>query len=616
MATLDQLERALQNAHTAGDADAANVFANEIIKMRQAPQATAAPQASAADEGIPQPRVPLPFNEATNYIGRALKNVPSSGANLVSGAYHAITNPIETVGNIADVAAGGLRAAVPEGVRNFIDKLDNPENTKRIADTASQFGGVIADRYGSPAAIAKTFETDPVGAAADLSMILGGAGGVARRMGATDVGGALTRGAELTNPINALAPVGNKVMSGAQGITNWLNPKNTTLLAAAEGRGPEIVNALRAPAREIVPGYMPTAAEAASEVSGTIYPAVQEILAKKYAPTPYAEQAGAAQAARAAAIQAVGETPEALAAAKTTRRNITEPLYTAAQEGVGPVNVKPALDIIDEALNKNPGNTALVKEMKSIRDNMAELTTPGDVSSIIDDIKIRLKNPENAFIKKHLVGIKDALIESVPGMEEAQKTFQTLSTPVNRMEVGQFLEGKLGTGLAAENASAFAEAVKNAPATIKKATGESRFDTLLQAVGDPAAVKAIEDVRADLMRAARTEEKAARGATAARDIVPDVTIKGPPMLNKVVTVANEILKKVGGKLSKKLAIEIATEMLNPEAAAIAMQKALDWEARNARIGQAVRGATQATTAPINALTALSAPVNQNALVGR
>lgn len=570
----------------------------------------------AVGDGMPQPRVPLPFNEATNYIGRMLSNAPESGGKFIGNMYHAVTSPLETAGGIADLAAGGLRAAVPEGVRNFIDKLDNPETTKRIADTASQFGGDMADRYGSPAAIAKTFETDPVGAFADLSVIFGGAGGLARRAGAPNVGGALTRGAELTNPINALAPVGDWALKGTQAVTNWLNPKNTTLLASAEGRGPEIVNALRAPAREIVPGYTPTAAEAAAEVSGTIYPAMQEILAKKYAPTSYAEQADAAQAARVAAIQAVGETPEALAAAKTTRRNVTEPLYTAAQEGVGPVNVKPALDIIDEALNKNPGNTALVKEMKSIRGNMAELTTPGDVSSIIDDIKIRLKNPENAFIKKHLVSVKDALIESVPGMEEAQKAFQNLSTPVNRMEVGQFLEGKLGTGLAAENAAGFAEAVKNAPASIKKATGESRFDTLLQAIGDPAAVKAIEDVRADLMRAAKTEEKAARGATAARDIVPDVTIKGLPMLDKVVTITNEILKKVGGKLSKKLAIEIATEMLNPEAAAIAMQKALDWEARNARIGQAVRGATQATTAPLNALTAISAPVNQNALAGR
>jgi len=652
MATLDQLERALQNAHTAGDADAAKVFANEIIKMRQEPQATATPRAPAVDEGIPQPRVPLPFNEATNYVGRALSNVPESAGNFIGGAYHAITNPVETVSNIGDVAAGGLRAAVPEGVRNFIDKLDNPETTKRISSAASQFGGVMADRYGSPAAIAKTFETDPVGAAADLSMVFGGAGGLARRAGAADVGGALTRGAEFTNPINALAPIGNKVMSGVQGITNWLNPKNTALIAAGEGRMPEIINALRQPNVELVPGSVPTAAQAASGVSGTVLPALEKNVSALM-PTEYGELAARNEAARRAALAPVAGTEAELAAAKETRRETSKQNF----EKAGAQTVEPDAALTE--LMQTPAMQDAINRARTTAENKREpfnleMGTPASeapskivgpdgrpiinavpevpaniTAAALHDVKVQLDkmikdtSPSTPGAVKHDIdairSVKSDLVDwlekNAPGYSEARGAHVELSKPINRMEVGQFLEDKLKGALGEERGPAFANAAVSPAETIKAVTGRNNLKTYGDVLG-PEGAKVVESIRADLQREAETAAKAKQGGQAAKEVIPESEMTGPRALSRIVAISNDLMRRIGSKIDRKVAMEIAADLLNPTTGANAFEAALNYQKRNARIGQAVRGATQATTAPINALTALSAPVNQNALAGR
>ena len=627
-------------------------YSDTEIVQHLATSAAKPPSAPAVSDGMPQPRVPLPFNEATNYIGRALSNVPASGANMIGGVYHAITNPVETAGGIADLAAGGLRAAVPESVRNFIDKLDSPENTKRIAATASQFGGVMADRYGSPAAIAKTFETDPVGAAADLSMILGGGALGATRAGATNVGNVLTRGAELTNPINALAPVGNKVMSGVQGVTNWLNPKNTALIAAGEGRIPEIVNALRQPNIELVPGSVPTSAQAASNVSGTVLPALEKNVSALM-PTEYAEQAARNEAARRAALGPVAGTEAELAAAKETRREtskqnfenvgaqvvepdamLTELMQTPAMKdainrarttaenkrepfnlemgtpaGEAPSKIvgpdgRPVITAVPEV----PANitAGALHDVKVQLDKMLKPSTPATPSAVVHDVDA---------IRKVKADLVDWLENNAPGYTEARGAHVELSKPVNRMEVGQFLEGKLKGALGEERGPAFANAAVSPAETIKAVTGRNNLKTYESVLG-PDGAKVVESIRADLQREAETAAKATQGGKLAKDIMPEVEMTGPRALSRIVAVSNDIIRRIGGKIDRKIAMEIAADLLNPTTGANAFEAALNWQKRNARIGQAVRGATQATTAPINALTALSAPVNQNALAGR
>jgi len=140
-----------------------------------------------------------------------VKNVPKSAANFAGGLWQAVTNPIDTVTTLADAAAGGLRNLVPNRVRSAIDTIDwNPQAADRATATADAVGQVYKDRYGGARNILSTIENDPVGAAADLSTVLGLGGGAARAVGLTKPADVLSKAASVTNPVNAAVQVGSK----------------------------------------------------------------------------------------------------------------------------------------------------------------------------------------------------------------------------------------------------------------------------------------------------------------------------------------------------------------------------------------------------------------------
>ena len=110
-------------------------------------------------------------------------SIGPSAKRFVGGLVEAVTSPVKTVTALGDVLAGGLRAAVPRQVAAFIDQIDNPETTKRIEAAAQAAGGAIKERYGGIEQLKNTIATDPVGAAADISLLLSGGGAVIRGAG-------------------------------------------------------------------------------------------------------------------------------------------------------------------------------------------------------------------------------------------------------------------------------------------------------------------------------------------------------------------------------------------------------------------------------------------------
>jgi hypothetical protein len=405
--------------------------------------------------------------------------------------------------------------------------------------------------------------------------------------------------------------------SGVEAIQNYLNPKNLALLQSAEGRGADIVNALRNPAREIVPGSAPTAGQAATPAGATKYSALQQQVAKEL-PSEYYQRAQEQGAARMRLIKEVGGTPEDLAAAEATRKNVTDPMYEGAKAATGPIDTRSLTEYIDSVVKDNPGNRDLVREMTAIKNNMAGLTTPRELASVLDDVKASLKKQENKFITGHLTEVKAQLEDAIPSYKGAQETFKELSQPINTMEIGQYLEGKLAPALdetAKQRATVYAGALENAPATIKSATGMPRFESLSQIL-KPEDVAKLEAIRSDLAREAK-DTAMARAAGAQLPATERTAI--PSMLNRVATIANEVMKKLQGRIDRKVAIELATEMLNPEMAASALENAMKWKAQQEAVGQAFRrgGQAAATAARVagrtgTAINAL-APENQNAL---
>jgi len=639
-----------------------NPFAQYAPKQEAAANPFAQYAATSAPSEIPVTRRSYSLSEVPLEAG---KNLPISAGQFVGGVVQAVTSPLQTLTGLLDLGAGALRNSLPKSVSGFIDKFDSdPAAAQRASEVASAVGGMYKDRYGSYDAIKRTFAEDPVGTAADLSTLLTGGGAAAGKLGATQTGAAMSRAGNMINPMRPIAPVIEapfKMAGKAAGaVFNALDPKSTAYLTAVEGRGPEIVNALRNQT-EIVPGSMPTAAQAAAPVGATRFSAMGES-ASRTTPTPFFEREQAQKAAQLAAVQQVGKTPAELKAAEAVRSATAKELYGLSDEALVPADKtftglldRPSMDkVIARAselaaekgipfqMGQNrPAQTIASSILDAEGKPMGVTTIPGEVAKYpgsslhmmkmaFDDL---IKNPERFGIGANEVGAINStrgkflnwVEDKAPAYKTARETFAAQSKPINQMQVGQFLEGKLTPALGEETArlraAGYAGALDQAPGTIKRATGQSRFDELSQ-VMTPDQIKVLESVRDDLARAklAESQASAARGAGPNVNLMGTETlgnVRAPNFINNVTTVANDILRRLQGKLDQKLAIELAAEMLDPSAAAAAIEKALARQAKGEKMAEPFKKTGKAasqvlrTPATINMLAPQSE--NQNAL---
>lgn len=427
---------------------------------------------------------------------------------------------------------------------------------------------------------------------------------------AAQVGTGAALGALVPPAVSGAGAVGKGLYHGL--IEPWANPaaiKGRAFLEAAGSKADEILAMLRNP-KEIVPGSLPTAGEAVTGAGSAEFSALQK-QAADVLPSAYDARAQAQNAARIAALRTVGKDETALEAAKAARSAAADPLYAAAREGTAPVDTAPILAKVDSILGKNPGNRELVNELTNIRKGLAKSgSDPQKVASVIDGLKATIANKDNAFIRGQLNNIKEDLTKAIPGYEAAQAKFAQMSPPVNQMQIGQYLEKKLVPALdetAKQKASTFATAVQEAPTTIKKATGAPRFDKLEQAL-TPDQMKVVNSIQEDLARGVRFEDLAKKGAQAAPDISGAMgTQKLPNLLNRHVMLVNAIIGRLEGKVNKKLASEMAVEMLNPAKTGESLAQAQARQARNQVLAKAIE---QSANAGIAGGAALSAKETQ------
>lgn len=169
-----------------------------------------------------------------------------------------------------------------------------------------------------------------------------------------------------------------------------------------------------------------------------------------------------------------------------------------------------------------------------------------------------------------------------PAYQTARQTHARMSEPINQMEVGQYLEQRLipalGEETAALRATNYASALRDAPGTIRNATGLPRFQELGQIL-TPAQMRQVNSVYEDLARARVTEQQ----AVAARGAGPDPMrigaetlgdIRAPNLINIATSAANKIIGIAQGRIDRRMAIEIATEMLDPSFAAESLTAAM------------------------------------------
>jgi hypothetical protein len=567
---------------------------------------TAAPvEPTPQNEGLPLPRRQYGLGEAL-FVEAPF----SAGGDLVNQFVQlkeAVESPVQTLGGLFDLAAGALRETVPAPIRKIVDYFDSdPEAAARASAAAKAVGGEYAENYGSWEAIKRSIAERPVSTISDLSLLLSGGAGLTK-LGAkatatvapsvsaplASTASALQTGARRTDPFSVIAPAaeisGKMVGAGANYLNRVANPKFAALIDATEGRGQAIVNALRN-YDEYVAGGQPTAAVAASPVGSTKYAALQQEVADRTMPTEYRERDIANKAAREKALGTIAQDDVAMAAAVKGRKDVSDPLYKAAEQGVA--DVSGVVKVVDDLIAKNPGNTELLREMREIRRGLVADRKTGtlrtdakEITSVIDGIKARLAKEDNKFIKGQLKEVRELLVDAVPGYRTAQEAFGQASKPINIMQVGQYLEGKLKPAVetpVAESAGIFSQALKEAPTTIKRSTGQSRF-TQLSEILTPDQVKVVEGIRKDLAREAETTSQARAGAKSGKAVPATELSKSPAFFSKIATLANTIIDKLQGKINEKVALELATEMLDPKLAADVLEKALARQAKGERM---------------------------------
>jgi hypothetical protein len=523
---------------------------------------------------------------------------------------------------------------MPKAVQTAINAIEvNPAAQKRAIDTANAAGGMLKDRYGNFESIKRTLAEDPVGAAADLSTILSG-GATATARVAPMASKVLATTAKVINPMTPIVGAANLGFEiagkGGQQIYNALDPKSKAYMTAAEGRAPEILNALAAPV-ELVPGSMPTAAQAAATAGSTRFAALGRQAAEKL-PTEYLGREAAQKEAQLAAIRSVGKTADDIKAAEAARTSATDPLYRIADKTVVPADAafaalteRPSMDKVlarAKQLAEEKGQAFQIGETRPVQTVPSPIldasgkpvgytTVPGEVAQYpgtslhymklaFDDLThdpatFGIGKNEASAIGKTREQFLNWFENKVPEYGQARQTYSAGSKPINQMQVGQYLEGKLTPALGEETgklrASGFATAVENAPATIQKATtGLPRYDSLSKILS-PEQMAVIEGVKNDLSRIAETEYAAGKGAKAGPDLLHTVPgAQVPNLMNRVATVANEIIRRLKGGVNEKIAIEIATEMLDPKMAAAALRKSMARQAAGEKFADPFKNA--------------------------
>jgi len=403
--------------------------------------------------------------------------------------------------------------------------------------------------------------------------------------------------------------------------------KGRAYMEAAGIKAPEIIDALRTN-KPIVPGSLPTAGEAAVSAGRPEFSALQAS-AERVLPTNYLARTDARNVARLNQLGQVAGTEADMVAAQALRKTTATQNYAAAMtEGIDQ-NMAAALKPQIKLLLARPS----MKEAKTIATQLAKeqnirFSSLGQLEGLDWmkkglDAQISSAARAGSSVSKAELGAlmqtKEDLLATIkqiaPKYDVARGTFAAQSKPINQMEVGQYLKDKLTPALdetAGQRAASFAGAVRDAPGTLKRSlTGGPRYEKLSDVL-TPDQVAKVESIRQDLANEAKQQMMAQKGAQAgpsamdtASQSISGATGGGkiPNPLSRVVTIANAIIGRLEGKIDRKLAIEIATEMLDPKTVATILEKEVAKGAKKAAKSVMINNLRlPATAVGVNALT--------------
>lgn len=480
------------------------------------------------------------------------------------------------------------------------------------------FGGALTG-FGTPGVAARIGTAKQAVAAANYP-------NAARALGATQT---------VLDPITAALQGGGAVVQTGVDIANKLSPTRRMMTQAVGPDAEQLVSALRAPGTTFVPGTQPTVGEiaAGAGIGNTQLAATQARLAKDPAlASEFAAREAANELARVRSIGTIApEIPADLAAAEKARATQAAADYSKVETKLVPHDetlaglletpaMQQAVSVAENlaANGRRPfkiGENVPAHEvpssivdpatgkpvMRQVPAQNAEYTGQSllDIKAGLDSILTTKQNAAGlALDNKTLKEIGEVradymkwLENRLPGVKTARTEFAARSKPIDVMRTGDVLAEGITSPLSegVTRPGVFAQAVRNAPGTIKKATGAPRYEDL-SAILETADSAKISNVLSDF---ARSEEfkrlsQATTGAKAGESIADLPGARGA-----IGTLASGIMKAFENAISRKAAIEIGEAMLQPETFARLVEKyAIPNAPRNIMERNARRLATQ------------------------
>jgi len=552
------------------------------------------------------PGQPTPPVKQEASAGDIVAGLPAT--RMIVGAAAPLIGAAQLGANVGDWIAGKMGQDPVLG-KFLAEKVGEYEAAKKrgmvaLGDTGPDVAGVVAGGVTGGAALRGVAPAASWGGRVAQGTAVGAGAGATTPSSTPGIEQSLLQaggGAAIGGGVPAVAPIIAK--GGRAAYRTLIEPmvdpasiKGRAYSEAAGNKAPEIIAALRAN-QEIVPGSLPTAGEAATSAGRAEFSALQRS-AEKVLPTNYLARADARNAARLNQLGSVAGTEADLAAAQNLRATTgTQNYSTAMAQGIDQQMAAAIKPQIDSLMGRPSMEKAKALAVKLAREKDIALTDFGSLEGL-DWVKKGLDEQISSAAKvgtsagklelAALMQTKQDLLATIdqiaPAYTTARQTFATQSKPINQMEVGQYLKDKLTPALddtAAQKAASFAGAVRDAPGTIKRSlSGAPRYEKLLDVL-TPDQVAKIETIRQDLARVARQEMMAQKGAQAGPNAmdVASQSISGatgggkiPNPLSRVVTIANAIIGRMEGKIDKKLALEIANEMLDPKQVAAILEK--------------------------------------------
>lgn len=290
----------------------------------------------------------------------------------------------------------------------------------------------------------------------------------------------------------------------------------------SEGSTDDVIRSASNPS-QLVAGSMPTLAEVAQNPGiSTLQQALRGV-----SPTvnnAIGQRATDNLVARTSALRSIAGTADDMAQQKGVRDLMSESFYAAADKAKVPVTIRDrAISEIMErpSLKAAWGDAERLAREAGIETvtSKGELTGNGlhflkmSLDSQIGAAKTAGKKTEADLLMRTKNALQGWMEKNIPEYGKARTAYAQWSKPINEMEVGKVLLNKLQPALmegsrtpTRETAATFANAVRDAPRTIKGATGMA-FENL-DDVMKPSSANVVNNIVKDLQRKATSEDLA------------------------------------------------------------------------------------------------------------